>query len=278
MNRFIEEVAFRTVELSDPRYEHEGLRFVTVKSPALGRRGDCAVWAPSQSATEVLAGVSTLLILLHGVYGSAWAWPLKAGVHRTAQHMLDRGEIGPLVIATPSDSLLGDGSGYLTHPGCDVERWIVEEVPALARLAALQLQANARIAIAGLSMGGFGALRLGAKYADRFNAISAHSAITDIGQMGEFVEEPAHNLLRTAPREELRVLHWLLKHRHKLPPLRFDCGITDSLLGANRELHAALVAANVPHTYQEFPGGHEWPYWTEHVAATLRHAAPPATA
>lgn len=279
MSRLIPKIAFRTVELSEPSYEHEGLRFVTVKSPALGRRGDCVVWAPSIRASdspERSTNISTLLILLHGVYGSAWVWPLKAGVHRTAQRLIDRSEICPLVIAMPSDNLLGDGSGYITHPGCDVERWIVEEVPAIARLAAPQLRPDARVAIAGLSMGGFGALRLGAKYADRFHAISAHSAITDIAGMEEFVEEPVNDYLRAAPREELSVLYWVLKQRHKLPPLRFDCGITDSLLEPNRQLHSALTAADVPHIYQEFRGGHDWPYWTEHVTSTLRHVAHPA--
>ena len=185
-------------------------------------------------------------------------------------------EISPLVIAMPSDSLLGDGSGYLTHPGCDVERWIVEEVPAIARLAVPQLRPDARVAIAGLSMGGFGALRLGAKYADRFHAISAHSAITDIAEMSAFAEEPMQDFLRVAPRQELTAVHWLLKQRHKLPSLRFDCGVADSLLACNRQLHHELRAMGVPHTYEEFPGGHEWPYWSDHVAATLRHVATPA--
>ncbi len=278
MSDSIAEPNFRTVEISDRSYEHEGLRFVTVKSAALERRGDCVVWVPSMAKSDLSKsseGIGTLLILLHGVYGSAWSWSLKAGVHRTAQRLMERGEICPVVIAMPSDSLKGDGSGYLTQPGCDVERWIVEEVPAIARLAARQLQPNARVGIAGLSMGAFGALRLGAKYAERFHAISAHSAITDIAEMEQFVEEPLDEFIRDTPRGELNVLQWILKERHRLPSLRFDCGIEDQLLGGNRLLHRALLAADVPHVYEEFQGGHEWPYWTEHVAATLRHVAAP---
>jgi len=38
---------------------------------------------------------------------------------------------------------------------------------------------------------------------------------------------------------------------------------------ANRELDRALTAMNIPHEYQEFPGTHEWPYWTEHVRRTV---------
>ena len=96
---------------------------------------------------------------------------------------------GTMVIAMPSDGLLRDGSGYLDWPGAEnVERWIVDEVPAVAALAAPALSAQAPVAIGGLSMGGYGALRLGAKYADRFCAISAHSAITEISEFAQFVD------------------------------------------------------------------------------------------
>ncbi len=268
----IADVIFRTVELSHTGLEQEGLRFVTVKSPALRRRGDLTAWAPTLSKG---AHIETLLVLLHGVYGSAWVWPLKAGVHRTAQRMLDHGEISPLAIAMPSDSLAGDGSGYLPYPGMDVERWIVEEVPAAARLAFPQLRREARIAIAGLSMGGYGALRLGARYPDRFHAISAHSAITQITEMQDFVEEPLSTYTSIASPEELSPLHWLLRHKDRLPPLRFDCGNADSLIEGSRALHQALSDAGIAHGYEEFEGGHEWSYWAEHIAATLRFVAPP---
>jgi len=258
---------FHTVEISDPALELEGLRFVTVKSHALRRRGGVCVWGPGASE------INTLLILLHGVYGSHWAWALTGGAHQTAHRMLKAGEIAPMAIAMPSDGLGRDGSGYLTDPqNEDVERWIVDEVPAIARIAAPALSADARIAIGGLSMGGYGAIRLGAKYADRFSSISAHSAITEIGQMAGFVEEPLQEYLACASREELSAVHWLRRHRDILPKLRFDCGVSDPLIEGNRSLHRTLSAERIEHVYEEFTGGHEWPYWREHVARTLRFA------
>lgn len=258
---------FHTVELSDPAYEREGLRLVTVKSRALGRRGDVTVWVPDAPR------VRGLLILLHGVWGSHWVWSLKGGVHRTVQQLVDTGEIAPLVIAMPSDGLMRDGSGYFTWPnGSDVERWIVDEVPAAARLAAPALSAGTPIAIGGLSMGGYGALRLGAKFPDRFCAISAHSSITDVDGLRQFVEEPLAEYLALAPREELSVLHSLRSAQARLPPLRFDCGVEDPLLAGNRALHRVLDREEIPHHYHEYPGGHEWSYWQKHVAETLRFA------
>lgn len=260
----IEDVVFSTIELSDPALEQEGLRVATVRSPALGRRADVSVWVPQAEH------ISTLLILLHGVYGSHWVWSQKADVHRVAQAMLSAGEIRPMVIAMPSDALSRDGSAYLTWPGAeDVERWIVEEVPAIARIAARALAPDAKIAIAGLSMGGYGALRLGAKYASRFSAISAHSSITEIGEMASFVKDSLAEYLTCAPLPELSALHWLKKHRDLLPPLRFDCGTEDALIAGNRRLHQALRQENISHDYTEPCGGHEWSYWQRHIPDTL---------
>ncbi len=259
--------ALRTIEISDPRFETESLRHVTVKSRALGRRADLTLYVPP------VPSVSTLLILLHGVYGSHWVWTRKAGVHRTAQRLIDQRKIAPIVIAMPSDSLRWDGSAYLPHAGEDAEQWIVEEVAQAAREAAPSLVAAPKLAIAGLSMGGYGALRLGAKYADRFANISAHSAITSIDEMSSFVEEPLSFYTATATENDLSPLYWLLRNRAILPPLRFDCGREDPLLAGNRRLHQALQAAGCAHAYEEFPGGHTWSYWETHIEQTLRFAA-----
>lgn len=258
---------FHTIELSDPAFERDGLRCAMVKSAALRRRGDVSLWIPQAPA------IGTLLILLHGVYGSHWSWAFKAGAHLIAQRMIASGEIEPLVIAMPSDGLGRDGSGYLRwpEPGPDVERWIVEEVPAIARHAAPALVPEARIAIAGLSMGGFGALRLGAKYPDRFCAIAAHSAITDVDELASFVEEPLSDYLACAPRDELSALYWMRKNKAALPPLQFDCGLDDPLLESNCRLADALNAEGIPHRFSMHPGGHDWPYWQHHFADTLRH-------
>jgi S-formylglutathione hydrolase FrmB len=218
--------------------------------------------------------IATVLILLHGVYNSHWAWSHKGGVHRAAEALLDGGEISPLVIAMPSDGLGRDGSAYLTFPaGQDVEKWIVDEVPAIAHLAAPNLAANAKIAIGGFSMGGYGALRLGAKFPHRFDSVSAHSAITDIREMENFAAEPLSDYLACAAVEELSALYWMRKHRDCLPRLRFDCGVDDPLIEGNRSLHRGLEADGISHTYEEFVGGHEWPYWQNHVASTLRFAS-----
>lgn len=258
---------FRTVELSDPRFEHEGIRHMTVKSPALSRRGDLSLHVPRGVSDR---GYEGLIILLNGVYNSHWGWLYHAGVHRTAQRLIDSGAMRAMVLAMPSDGLWGDGSAYLAHGSEDAERWIMEDVVKACRLAVPQLQPSAKLFLTGLSMGGFGALRLGAKWASAVSGISAHSAITHISEMTQFVEEPLSAYVGPdGSQDELDPLHWLRKNRAALPPIRMDCGVNDTLLAGNRRFHRLLTEERIEHTYEEFSGGHEWPYWELHVEKTL---------
>ncbi len=257
---------FRTIDVSDPRFEHEGLRHVTVKSAALRGRGDVTVWAPADAVPQAL------VILLHGVYGSHWGWAMRGGAHRTAARLIADGDVPPVALAMPSDGLRGDGSGYLRHgDGTDFERWVVDEVAEAAVAAVPSLTLEAPRFIAGLSMGGFGALRLGARHAGRFRGISAHSAITDFSQMGLFIEEDGA-AFGTAS-EDHSALGAIIAAGDSLPRLRFDCGIDDDLLEANRALHRALRARGIAHVYEEFLGGHSWSYWEAHLADSLRFFA-----
>jgi len=259
---------FRTVEISEPRFEADGLRWVTVKSPALRHRADLTLFVPSHAKSESNVPV---VLLLHGVYGSHWAWALKGGAHRTAARLIESHQIPPMVLAMPSDGLWGDGSGYLPHRDRDFERWIVEDVPAAAREAVWTVTEQSPLFINGLSMGGFGALRLAGKYPDRFAGAGGHSSMTHFDQFTMFVEEPLESY--ACPPGDRSVLETLLKNRARLPPLRFDCGTEDQLIEFNRELSRELRRAGIAHTYEEFPGGHSWPYWETHLEDMLRFFA-----
>jgi S-formylglutathione hydrolase FrmB len=260
--------SFRTIELSDPAYESDGLRHVTVKSNALRRRADVTLWVPESCAEAPMP----VIILMHGVYGSHWAWALKGGAHHTANQLIADGKLPPVVLAMPSDGLWGDGSCYLPHADADYESWIVDEVPTIAARVVPSVTDKSPLFIAGLSMGGYGAMRLGASYPHRFNGISAHSSACTFAQMDQFTEESGHDyqLLDKTPRN---VIDAILGNRDRLPPLRFDCGLDDFLIEQNRELHQQLLAANVDHVYEEFPGEHNWDYWTTHIVDTFRFFA-----
>lgn len=253
---------FRTTEISDPTFESNNLRFITVKSKYLKGRGDICVFVPP---LEDLTNVP-VVILLHGVYGSAWAWSQKGGVHLTAWELMQKGALQPMVIAMPSDGLWGDGSGYVPHSKRDFEQWIVSDVPEAVRQNISAVSHQSPLFIAGLSMGGFGALRLGLKYPQKFQGISAHSSITHLNQMTFFVEENLNDETKT---DTHSVLGAVDKRASTLPNIRFDCGTEDPLLEHNRTLHKKMEDQNIPHTYQEFSGGHDWSYWQKQVVETL---------
>lgn len=253
---------FHNANLSEPVNEH-GVRFATLYSPALRRRADLTLYVPKGAGAEV-----PLLILLHGVYGSHWDWWAFGKVPETADEMIRSGEIRPFAIAMPSDGLWGAGSGYVVHRDFDAGAWIVEDVPEFVGEVLPQARTE-RFYLAGLSMGGYGALRLGTKHATKVKGISAHSAVTRISDLKVFVQEPMEDYL-AAGEQDTEILHWVRENRAMLPPLRFDCGREDSLLAGNRALHAALLDEGIPHTYEEHDGGHTWEYWQQHVRHTLR--------
>lgn len=254
---------FRTTELSNPEFESSHLRFITVKTPNLKGRGDICVFVPPIKDLKDIP----IVTLLHGVYGSAWIWAHKAGVHFTALKMMESGVLEPMIIAMPSDGLWGDGSAYLPHHEKDFDKWIVDDVPNAIIENITGASTNSSLFIGGLSMGGFGALSIGARFPERYKAISGHSSITKFEQMAQFIEEPIAEY--HIPKELQNVIDSYKMNRLDLPAIRFDCGIDDSLIHANRLLHKELLALDIIHTYQEFEGGHEWPYWQKHIEKTL---------
>ncbi len=257
--------AFATLEISDPAFETEGLRHVTVTSVALARRADVTLFVPPQAA-----GLNNIpvYILLHGVYGSHWAWAMKAGAHRIAAQMIADGSVPPCVLAMPSDGLWGQGSGYVPHSDNSPESWIVDEVPAIAALACPAVTAHSPLCISGLSMGGYGAMHLAGKYPARFKAVAAHSSITHADQVNEFTPDDRTGWSKAAI--DTDALTALISAGTELPPLHIDCGTEDPLLAYNRTLHADLLSAGIKHGYKEYSGGHEWPYWAARLPETLR--------
>ncbi|KQY50452.1 alpha/beta hydrolase-fold protein [Lysobacter sp. Root494] len=256
---------FRTLECSDPAIAMDGLQFATVKSRALRQRADVTLFVPPQAR-----GITDLpiVILLHGVYGSHWAWALKGGAHLTTARLIAEGTLPPVALAMPSDGLWGDGSGYLAHAAQDFERWIADEIPQLAIEAIDGCTQASPLLIAGLSMGGFGALRIAGKYPHRFSAAAAHSAITDIAQLDALIEERRAHW--GDAETEASLLAALAQATGPLPPLRFDCGRDDPYFDANAALHDGLLRAGIAHEFEPRDGGHDWPYWSSALAGTLR--------
>jgi putative tributyrin esterase len=259
---------FRTFEQSDPRLSPDGFTFLTVKSAALKQRADITLYASDPSNV----GPDTpVVLLLNGVYGSHWAWSFSGGAHRTASRLVDSGDLPEVLLCMPSDGLWGDGSGFVPHRSSNVEQWIVDEVPAAALRAYGLAGAAPPLFIAGLSMGGFAALRLAGKYPERFAAASAHSALTRAVDLDSLIVE-SRSEWSTLPVDN-EVIVALRSAMGALPPLRFDCGSDDVWIEDNRLLHRQLAESGISHRFEEYPGGHDWPYWQSGLERTLRFFA-----
>ena len=255
---------FRTIHISNPEYESNGLRYITVKSNHLAGRGDISVFVPLGGNYHQLP----IVLLLHGVYGSHWSWSHNAGIHLKMDTWIATNKLPPMVLAMPSDGLWGDGSGYLPHASVNFEKWIAEDVIDAILETIPEVGNQSPLFIAGLSMGGFGALRIGASYGNKFKGASALSAITHLDQMPLFIEEDISGF-RQKKRADESVFETLMFHRTTLPKFRFDCGLSDNLLSENRKFHEQLLSASVPHIYEEFSGGHDWAYWEENILKSL---------
>jgi len=249
--------SYRDVALSSAQPHNAHLRVLTFESPALGGRGEVTLFVPPGEHVRM-----PLVILLNGVYGSHWAWAAQGGADRTARRLIDDGRIRPMVLAMPADGRWADDTGFVPHAHGDYERWIMEDVVGCVREIVPEL--GPALLLGGLSIGGYGALRLGAKYGGSVRSVSAHSPITRLNDMERFAEEPGSYLA-----EEPFVGVWIARHRATLPPIRFDCGTDDPLLDASRRLHEELVRQGIDHRYDEFPGAHDWGYWSTHLEDTL---------
>jgi S-formylglutathione hydrolase FrmB len=253
--------AFRTCEISNPNFMPDNLSLVTVKSKNLNGRGDMLI-----INQQVQTASAPVVILLHGVYGSHWAWQYSVGAQQSLVTLLKQhNDLSDFVVVMPSDGLFGDGSAYLPISGHgNFEKWIVEDVIAACQQVVPNIDDNSSVYISGLSMGGYGALRLGFKYPEIFSGITAHSAITQLDEMALFVEEDI-NIFQKGNEKNAEIIYWLEKNRQNLPPLRFDCGVDDPLITGNRNFERYLKQHGFDYEYQEFSGAHDFEYWAEHI-------------
>jgi S-formylglutathione hydrolase FrmB len=227
----------------------------TATVDSLGGRGDCTFAVPPGAD-----GDSPLVVLLHGVYGSHWSWALLGRAATTLGEMAVAGEVRPMILAMPSDGLSGFTSGYVDAGDRRVREWVAGDVPELA--GRLTPYRGAARFIGGLSMGGWGAIKIGAA---GFAGIAAHSAVTSEADLATFAVGPEGMAPEAGAGADLAG-----PGTGAMPPLYLDCGNQDPLLESNRRLHQALLEQGIAHVYEEAEGGHDWDYWSRRLPFSLR--------
>jgi putative tributyrin esterase len=236
-------------------------------SAALAREMTYRIYLPQAYPSST--GRYPVLYLLHGIYGSFENWDQLT---RLSNHVA--GVEWIIVMPDAGNSWYTNSA---TVPEDRFEDYIAKDV--IAEIDARYRTVNERHAraIAGLSMGGYAAMKLALRNPQSFAFAGSLSGAFDAGRnLDAQVAEFAPKLLEVfgAPGNVARAhndLFALLPRATAgdLPYLYIACGVEDSFLSVNRQYVADLSTRHVLYEYRENPGGHDWVYWDREIKPLL---------
>lgn len=258
----------------------EGLHF---SSAILGRDVNYAVYLPPDYQTS--SRRYPVVYLLHGFTDSEIAWVQFGEVNLAADRGIAAREIPPMIIVMPDAGVtwyINDVQGKVRYE----DMFIREFLPHIDASYRTRPERDYR-GVAGLSMGGWGALTYSMRHPDLFAACAAFSAAVWPDEAVAAIDQPhyeelfgdlfghklagparlnahfrAHNPLDLAVSLSVESLK---KVRYYL-----DCGDDDFLFKGNAVLHETLLGRKVPNELRVRDGGHNWPYWRSGIVDGLK--------
>ena len=211
------------------------------------------------------------LYLLHGVFGNYTDWVSGTKLQRWAEEK-------DLAVVMPS----GDNMFYVDQEACHnyYGEFIGRELVEITRKMFPLSRKREDTFIAGLSMGGYGAIRNGLKYHDTFGCAAGLSSALIIDgleartndhpmfiERRDYAEAVFGDLSKVKNSDKNP--EWLVKKLKaegaELPKFYMCCGVSDSLLEPNRKLRDVFLKEGVDLTYEEGPGAHEWDFWNTYI-------------
>ena len=219
-----------------------------------------------------------VLYLLHGLTGhySDWLKRTNIAAYASAYRLI-------VVMPEGNDGWYTDSAIVANNK---YESYILQELIPDVQQRYRTIEARYARAIAGLSMGGYGAIKFGLKSPHTFVLAASMSGVFAITR---FSEQEVPELWRESLKlfgplgSDTRRTNDLFETIQNLPAARisslpyfyFDCGTEDSplIFPSNRELAALMFEKKIPHEYRELPGDHSWGYWDNQVQEILRVAA-----
>lgn len=218
-----------------------------------------------------------VLYLLHGLDGHYSDW-----ISRT--NLADYASDYSLIIVTPegNDGWYTDSATVATDK---YESYILKELLPDVAQRYRTIEARYGRAIAGLSMGGYGAIKFGLKSPQTFAFAASMSGAFGVTRFSEkdIPDNWQESIKLFGPvGSETRKANDLFDLIQRLPAQRvqflpyfyFDCGTEDSglIFPYNRELSGLMYEKKIPHEFRELPGDHSWAYWDRQVQEILRIA------
>lgn len=217
-----------------------------------------------------------VLYLLHGHDGGHLDWLKRTDVEQCVRDI-------PVVVVFPE----ADNSWYVNswmHPEKRYEEYMVQELrPEVERVYRID---TTRRAIAGLSMGGYGALLYALKYPGMFHfAGSLSGAFIWPRFIEDTIRQPASRgimtSLRTAfgattnPHRDANDVYLLFRSVGKdtVPYIYLAAGIQDgftSFLWAHRVFTDSLRSIGARYEYHEVRGGHSWAVWGREIKPMIQ--------
>jgi putative tributyrin esterase len=219
------------------------------------------------------SGRFPVLYLLHGLYGDYLNWDTRTNLERYALKYR-------LIVVMPD---AGDSwyTNSATDPKDKFEDYIAKDLMAEIDGKFRTLRDRHSRAIAGLSMGGYGALKIALRYHGDFAfAGSLSGALNAPQDLGDKRPEFRDQLLKvfgplgsTVRADNNLSSLFQSAHTKDVPYFYLACGSADDFLQVNRDFAAQLSSRNAAYEYHETAGGHAWDYWDRSVQDLLRAAA-----
>ena len=219
-----------------------------------------------------------VLYLLHGLSDDDTIWLRRTSIERY---------VAPVGLAVVMPQV---HRSFYTDEAYGLRYWtfVSEELPELVGRFFRVSQAREDTFVAGLSMGGYGALKLALRQPGRFAAAASLSGALDVATLARSTreEDPMiwHRVFGARSVEGSDDDLFALvadADRARLPALHVSCGTHDVLIRSNRAFVDACVTRAIPVTSSFGPGEHEWAYWDrviQDVLAWLPLPDPPAVA
>jgi putative tributyrin esterase len=245
-------------------------------SKLMGRKTPYRVVLPTAYEKEKAARFR-VLYLLHGLGGNYKNWTDKFNLELLASSHR-------IIIVTP-EGANGWYSDSATQPNDKFETYIVQELIAEVDRNYRTVAGKNGRAVAGLSMGGFGALKFGAKYPEMFALAASMSGAVQIASWQTAEQIPPmfrQMILATFGAADSRIKkeNDLFRILGEMPPEKvaalpffyLDCGTEDELglLQFNQQFAAILAGRKIPHEFRQLPGRHNWAFWNQQVQEILR--------
>lgn len=215
------------------------------------------------------------LYLLNGGFGGHMDWLAASDIMGEAQRR-------SLVVVMPA----GENHHYVDNEesGLAFGRFIGEELVDLTRRAFHLSHDREDTYIAGLSMGGYGAIHNGLKYGDTFGYAAGLSSALNVERRAQapekhpvFIQSRGYltsvfgNLDKLVGSDkDPKALYLRKKEENALiPKLYLACGTEDHLYGDTQEYRDFLIQNGADLTYEEGPGGHDYVFWNQYIKHVL---------